>query len=95
MSSPYTVRGDIGAYEVVDSRNGRIAHTFKFHPDAESCRDSMNEWVRQEQPDDAQVNLDGFDKPGTVFKIGGRVVSREEGLAAFKAALNRGVKHGT
>jgi hypothetical protein len=38
-------------------------------------------------PDDAPINLDGFDKPGAMFKIGGKVVSREEGLAAFKARL--------
>lgn len=44
----YVIRGDIGAYEVVDTRTGRVAHTFKFHPDAESCKDSMNDWVRQE-----------------------------------------------
>lgn len=47
--NPYQIRGDIGAYEIVDSRTGRIAHTFKFHPDAESCKDSMNEWVSLER----------------------------------------------
>ena len=47
-TSPYQVQGDIGEYSVVDTRTGRVAHTFKFHPDAESCKDSMNEWVRWE-----------------------------------------------
>lgn len=37
--------------------------------------------------DDAPENLEGFDKNGAVFKIGGKVVSREEGLAAFKAHM--------
>jgi hypothetical protein len=46
--NPYQIQGDIGSYKVVDIRTGREAHTFKHHPDAESCRDSMNEWVRQE-----------------------------------------------
>lgn len=46
--APYQVEGDIGAYVVRDTLTGRIAHTFKFHPDAESCKDSMNEWVRWE-----------------------------------------------
>jgi hypothetical protein len=45
---PYQVRSQGFVYEVVDMRTGRVAHTFKFHPDAESCKDSMNEWVRQE-----------------------------------------------
>lgn len=35
-------------YEVRDTRTNRVAHTFKFHPDAESRKDSMNEWVKQE-----------------------------------------------
>ena len=48
MKPPYEIQGDIGAYEVVDTRTGRVAHTFKHHPDAESCKDSMNEWVKQE-----------------------------------------------
>lgn len=46
--NPYQIQGDIGDYKVVDTRTGRVAHTFKFHPDAESCKDSMNEWVKQE-----------------------------------------------
>lgn len=46
---PYIIRGDIEHYEVVDTRTGRVAHIFKFHPDAESCKDSMNEWVRWER----------------------------------------------
>jgi hypothetical protein len=50
--NPYEIRDGIGddrmMYQVVDTRTGRVAHEFKFHVDAESCKDSMNEWVRQE-----------------------------------------------
>lgn len=48
--SPYVVEYNETEfrYEVRDTRTNRVAHTFKFHPDAESCKDSMNEWVKQE-----------------------------------------------
>lgn len=44
---PYQIQGDIGDYKVVDTRTGYVAHKFKHHPDTESCRDSLNYWVRQ------------------------------------------------
>lgn len=45
--------------------------------------------VPQTETDDAPENLEGFDKPGGVFKIGGKVVSREEGLAARRERLSK------
>lgn len=46
---PYEIREINFSYEVVDTRTGRVVHTFKHHVDAESSKDSMNEWVKQEQ----------------------------------------------
>ena len=64
MKTPYVIRGEIGAYEVVDTRTDRVAHTFKHHPDAESCKDSMNEWVRQEAAKNLTAKFEGMDTEG-------------------------------
>ncbi len=45
-------------------------------------------WV---DPDDApELTGEEMDRPDAVWKIGGRVVSPEQGKAAFRAALRRG-----
>ena len=56
-----------------------LANTFCKMPRASALETRLD-------PDDAPINLDGFDKPGAVFKIGGKVVSRDEGLEAFRNA---------